>query len=347
MDQEKKPKGSQLLDRPLESISIEGGLDPEDHGMVSLDLEVLTPDQPSPLDLFVPFSSQDGEHIQIKQICSQNEEFKSAWYTHFKQSGMSSLMIKASQAHFLESYLEKQAGALSQDPARRGAVLRELASINLRLFFGEKMSGEQLRDACQKSEKTVNQLLDDQEVLGSLAQVLRASFSVYAHSVNVCLLSLALVRYLGMDDLATLRAVGVGGLLHDVGLSRVPKNILRKTGDLSPEETVVVRKHPRWGHQMLSGQGAVPDIALQIVLHHHENADGSGYPSGLNANDIPFWARVVRLVDSYDAMTSRRSYRDAISAAEAAAILVDESRDKYGHELVSRFLQFMKDTYAD
>jgi PAS domain S-box-containing protein len=109
-----------------------------------------------------------------------------------------------------------------------------------------------------------------------------------------------------------------GFLLHDIGKLSVPDAILTKPGKLTPEEWAQIKRHPDEGVRILR---SVPflDRALDVVLHHHERFDGSGYPAGLAGEEIPLWARIFAVVDSLDAMTSDRPYREALSLEEAIA----------------------------
>ena len=130
------------------------------------------------------------------------------------------------------------------------------------------------------------------------------------HSDRVSEYSLLLGKKLALPkkDLITLR---VGGLFHDIGKIGVPDSILLKESRLTDDEYAQIKMHPIIGVQILGNADAFSDC-LPIILHHHEKFDGSGYPNKLRGHDIPYLARVCSIVDAFDAMTSRRSYRDVI-----------------------------------
>ena len=130
------------------------------------------------------------------------------------------------------------------------------------------------------------------------------------HSDRVSEYSLLLGKKLALPkkDLITLR---VGGLFHDIGKIGVPDSILLKESRLTADEYAQIKMHPIIGVQILGNADAFSDC-LPIILHHHEKFDGSGYPNKLRGHDIPYLARVCSIVDAFDAMTSRRSYRDVI-----------------------------------
>ncbi|MET7984800.1 MULTISPECIES: HD-GYP domain-containing protein [unclassified Streptomyces] len=129
------------------------------------------------------------------------------------------------------------------------------------------------------------------------------------HSERVGRASVMIARELGMHD-ERVEVLRFAGILHDVGKLGVPTRLLRKDGPLTPEERRVIELHPEYGHEMVRGIGFLGE-ARSAILHHHERLDGSGYPYGLAGTQIPEFARVVAVADSFDAMTSTRSYRRA------------------------------------
>ncbi|GAA0740625.1 HD-GYP domain-containing protein [Sphingomonas sp. ABOLD] len=138
----------------------------------------------------------------------------------------------------------------------------------------------------------------------------------YLHSVAVCTLMVNLARHLAMDEEAV-RTLGLAGLLHDVGKVAIPDAVLDKPGRLSAEEFALVRTHPEEGVALLREDGAMPALAVEVCLHHHERWDGNGYPHGLKADDISLPARMGAICDVYDALTSHRAYKRAWLPAQA------------------------------
>jgi len=138
----------------------------------------------------------------------------------------------------------------------------------------------------------------------------------YLHSVAVCTLMVNLARHLGMDE-ETVRALGLAGLLHDVGKMAIPDAVLDKPGRLSAEEFALVREHPERGLSLLREDPTMPALAMEVCLHHHERWDGTGYPHGLKEEAISLPARMGAICDVYDALTSHRSYKRAWLPARA------------------------------
>ena len=159
------------------------------------------------------------------------------------------------------------------------------------------------------------------------------------HSARVTKLAEAVARRLGWSEerLASLR---VGGPLHDIGKLGVSDDVLRKEGRLDEEEFAQIREHPKIGARILLRVTALRE-ALPYVLYHHERWDGGGYPTGKAGKEIPLEARVLAIADAFDAMTSDRPYRRALTRAEALAELERCAGTQFDPEIVRVFLKVL------
>jgi putative nucleotidyltransferase with HDIG domain len=159
------------------------------------------------------------------------------------------------------------------------------------------------------------------------------------HSKRVVEMTLRLVSELGIKN-ADLDAIRRGALLHDIGKIGVPDQILYKPGPLSEEEWRIMRQHPVYARQILEG---IPFLksALDIPVSHHERWDGQGYPKGLRGDQIPLVARVFSIVDVWDAITSDRPYRRAMSQVQARQIVVDGTGSQFDPQIVPLFMHLV------
>ena len=157
------------------------------------------------------------------------------------------------------------------------------------------------------------------------------------HSARVTALAEAVARQLGWSDekLASLR---IGGPLHDIGKLGVSDEVLRKEGRLDDGELAQIREHPKIGARMLLRMAALRE-AIPYVLYHHERWDGHGYPSGKAGEEIPIEARVLAVADAFDAMTSDRPYRRALSRTEALAEVERCAGTQFDPEIARLFLE--------
>ena len=158
------------------------------------------------------------------------------------------------------------------------------------------------------------------------------------HSLNVCILSLVFGQHLGLST-DVLNHLGVGALLHDIGKLRVPLNILNKPDSLTDQEFGVMKKHPVYGYELLKNGYDLHEISLDIINHHHERLDGTGYPHGLEAENIAQYTKMVSIIDVYDAVTSKRVYHDETTPYDALNKLYTESSNKIDRKLLEQFIK--------
>jgi len=161
-----------------------------------------------------------------------------------------------------------------------------------------------------------------------------------AHSRRMVQLAEATAHVLGRPA-EELHLIRLAALLHDIGKIGIPTAILNKSGPLTEEEWAVMSRHPEIGHQVLVQTGGIFVLLSRIVVAHHERWDGDGYPYGLAKEAIPLGARILSVVDSYDAMLSERPYREAMSDAEARAELVRCRGSQFDPQVVEAFLQVL------
>ena len=158
------------------------------------------------------------------------------------------------------------------------------------------------------------------------------------HALNVCILSTAFGRYLGMDE-KELYELSLGAMLHDVGETQIPEGLMDKQDNYSPEELNLMQSHTMKGGEILSGLDDIPDSAITIALSHHERANGSGYPKRLVNDQISTLAKIVSITDVYDSVTSGTSREAPISATDALKSMYDWRNELFDGELIELFIQ--------
>jgi putative two-component system response regulator len=156
------------------------------------------------------------------------------------------------------------------------------------------------------------------------------------HSDRVASYALGIARQLGWSS-RKLREIELAGHLHDVGKIGVPDAVLLKPGRLSPEEYATVQKHVEDSVAVVRNIPELKSVAMDI-LQHHERLDGSGYPHGLIGDDISQAARILGVADSFDAMTSTRSYRPAMPVEQAIRLIKAEAGTKYDQTIVDTLI---------
>jgi len=160
----------------------------------------------------------------------------------------------------------------------------------------------------------------------------------YSHCMDSGALAIAFGRHIGLSR-NELEDLGMGALLSDVGKMQVPDELLNKPGELTEKEFEIVKKHVVYSVRIMQKSGGLSKAAIATAATHHERFDGSGYPRGLKGNEIPVLGRMAAIVDCYDAITSDRPHRRAISPNEAVRRLYDWRGSAFQSELVEQFIQ--------
>ena len=170
--------------------------------------------------------------------------------------------------------------------------------------------------------------------------------TVNSHSLRVCLLSMLTGMALKMPE-SDIWNLAEAAWLHDIGKWAVAPEILDKPTGLEGEEVEEVQRHVEYGYHMLMRMDNLSPIVREAVYEHHENMDGTGYPRGLAGEEISLYARIIHIVDVYDALTSKRCYKDAMSSAEAVAYLQSEENKMFDGAILQIFLEKVVGSFAE
>ena len=202
-----------------------------------------------------------------------------------------------------------------------------------------------MREGIRRSEKLVEStayfLLHDETAFKHFLSVRSYDYYTYTHSVNVYVFSVALAERVGISEMSDVVALGTGALLHDVGMSLVDRRIVNKSGPLNAQELAAIKKHPSHGVRILREAGGISEDCLAVVSQHHERCDGSGYPEGLRADEIHPHGRVTAIADVFDAMTTKRVYKDAVGSFATLQTMKNEMREGLDQHMFREFIRLM------
>lgn len=184
----------------------------------------------------------------------------------------------------------------------------------------------------------------DIELITTLINALESRDTyTHNHSKNVSYYALEIARSLNLTN-RSCDVVRIGGLLHDIGKIGIPEKILHKDGKLSDEEFEVIKKHPEIGYSIIRNVSYIKKNGiLDCVLYHHERVDGKGYPNQLKGNDIPLLARIIAIADSYDAMTSKRLYRNEFTKEEALNEIRKHKGTQFDPKIAEVFINIIEE----
>lgn len=194
----------------------------------------------------------------------------------------------------------------------------------------------------QLANEKIDVLVDAPGVMNHLLMIRHTDDYTFEHSVNVAVLSGIIGKWMGITG-QELRDLIFAGLMHDIGKSQVPVEILNKPGKLLPDEMEIMKLHTTKGYYLLKEVPQVPTVVMWAVLQHHERMDGSGYPLRLKSGGIHKFARIIAVADIYDAMTSDRVYRKRTTPYHVIEDLFRQMFDLLDPEVCSTFLYHVKD----
>ena len=222
----------------------------------------------------------------------------------------------------------------------RAAKICAQSKLAVTSMFQEARMGKAVDTA--NAQKLVEEINDSVSrnpgALISLARLKTADDYTYMHSVAVCALMIALSKQLGLSEQETRRA-GIAGLLHDLGKMLVPMEVLNKPGKLTDEEFAIIKKHPEEGHRLLFGNPGADEVMLDVVLHHHEKIDGTGYPKGLKGEEISLFAKMGAVCDVYDAITSNRPYKAGWPPSESLRKMAEWAKGHFDQRVFQAFVK--------
>jgi putative nucleotidyltransferase with HDIG domain len=264
--------------------------------------------------------------------------------SHLQQARASSLgatdiLLRPLNGRELVTKLLGDVTSLSADPAnhfiqKSPAVCAAVDS--LRDIFSSACLGAELDTPSVKAAGDgIVSHVEAQGIAAWIETVRTHHSATYQHCLLVTGLAVAFGQQIRVPQ-ADRQRLSLAGMLHDIGKARIPLDILEKPGRLTDDEMDVMKKHPQFGLNALATAAGLPSEMLDMVIHHHEYLDGSGYPHGLSGGEISDLVRMVTIADVFGALIERRSYKPPLSSTDAYAILVDMG-PKLDKDLVRAF----------
>jgi len=247
---------------------------------------------------------------------------------------------KAKYQRYIEANLDK----ILDDPfvheEKKAAILYDTSTSLVKDVLANPTYGENIKRSSDLVSNAVQYILKGREAFLNLLKITSFDYYTYTHSVNVCTFSIALAQQMGMNDEQFLNELGLGALLHDVGKSRISDRIINKRSSLTPIEFEIMKKHPKWGVDILTETAMVPETCYYPILQHHERGDRRGYPTGTALDEMHLYSKIVAITDSFDAMTTDRVYQRAVDTYPALRIMFS-LKGAYDERLLRIFVELM------
>jgi HD-GYP domain-containing protein (c-di-GMP phosphodiesterase class II) len=307
---------------------------------VPVDLDGLLLDTVLDFNLFLPAGR--GRLLFFR---SPNLEFNATHRTRLIENNVHTVYIRAQERGAYQQYLEQHLPTLlasPEMPAERKANLLYTVSANVvQDCLTDPRSGAIVDRTRRVAESTIDFVLRSDRSVAQLATLMAADYYTFTHSINVSVFGVALAHKAGVsrEDLADF---AVGAMLHDIGKSEIPKELLTSTGPLTPDQYRQMKEHVAIGERLLSGHRRLSPIAMLPVKQHHEKVDGSGYPRGLEKDQVHLFGRISAIADCFDAMTTNRSYQHAKAPYEALFVMRNKLRTKFDQDLLETFIRLLK-----
>lgn len=305
-------------------------------------------------DKYIPIFSNNYDLELLKKLSFSKDEA----FIDFECSNASSIdafqvyISKRDDSKFTEDVIKvfKELGTYSNFTSLYAPI--KVKGVDLGLICLENFNGTGFTHLSKKILKFYAQLISNfyaqkilqeneekrhHEIVAALVSAIEIKdMYTEGHAQRVREYSVALAIELNLSE-ESIHNIGTAGILHDVGKIGIPTEILTKPGKLTKEEYEIIKMHPTYSKKILENISGFSNV-VDYAYYHHERYDGLGYPEGLSGDRIPFEAQIIQLADSYDAMTSKRSYREALDNTEALKIIEKESGKQFNPEIAKAAL---------
>ena len=234
-----------------------------------------------------------------------------------------------------EEYLEDLKIEIEKAEIFYNSSKRIINEIMHDIRSGKKLKESAVNDSVQQVIKSISK---NYQALLSMTSLKTFDEYTYNHSVNVMVITLSIAQHLNYST-EKLLTIGKGALLHDIGKAKIPLDIINKPGKLTDTEYKLIKQHPSFGREICVKDDLQNQIINDIVLHHHEDFEGTGYPHKLKRSEISKHVAIVSISDYYDALTTIRSYKRKINPAEAISMIFGQANKKFDRRLVNLFIK--------
>ncbi len=235
------------------------------------------------------------------------------------------LYISGSQQSLYRAYLESHLPAILQDPSIETEAKSEILYASAHGLMQDIYENPEMAGALGRSrdlvKNTIQFMYGQRRALRHLIEAASTDYQLYTHAVNGFVLGIGLALRAGIGTPKELAAFGTGAMLRDLGMTQVPVSIRESTGKLTVSQFDLLKRHTEIGEEMAVGLGETNRLTLDIVRHHHEKMDGTGYPDRLEGMGLQPMLRVMTIADTFDALTTRRRHQRAMGTFEALRLM--------------------------
>jgi HD-GYP domain-containing protein (c-di-GMP phosphodiesterase class II) len=296
------------------------------------------------VDLFVQYE-RDKEPVLYYRAGSPLDANQAA---KLRSGGIERIYVRSEDFETFGALLLQATDAQADDesvpPAERYAVLQLAMAAEIEHAARLVDCGPYVAVAEKLGRELSSMFVGNKVLPRDLFRLARHDFNTFTHVTNVASYAVILSERLGLCHVDELEQIATAAILHDIGKRMIPARILTKPSRLDPEERTVIETHPQRGYEDLCLRADLNFNQLMIVYQHHERYDGSGYPVGLKGEEIHPWARMLAIVDVFDAQTGTRPYRRPATAREAADYIASCAGTHFDPEMAACWTSIMAKT---
>jgi len=243
---------------------------------------------------------------------------------------------------YVDRHLQSIAQNSDMPTEQKGRIVYEKAAEVLDSMFKNPESLENIKNVQPVVDNFISIILHDDCAIKSLMKITAHDYYTHTHSINVSVYTLSFGSFLGIEG-KDLEALGMAAVLHDLGKSKVDYEIINKNGKLSDDEFDAMKKHPFFGHEIALTLGITDARILSGIRHHHEKVEGGGYPDNLKGDQISQFARIIGICDVFDALSTKRSYKDPMSSFESLQLMKQQMAGHLDMKMVDKFINMLRE----
>lgn len=277
-------------------------------GYVYFSLRALIPGSTAPCTVRLETLNPSSEELQLFSVLAPGQPVHGAWLKAILNEGVEQGYVSADDLDALQQYLHQTTRAAIEegtlDPQARHHLVYENALCSIKAAILDPNNGRRLSMGVATVRHMIDYLWDDDTARSGMLTVMARDRQLFSHSLNVCLLGVGFARTERWPR-EEVDALGIALFFHDLGLAGIWEKMSAGSGNsITEEDRYAIREHPNTSRKFLRGLDGLSPSALEIVRNHHENLDGSGFPRGLHGDQLSNSARLARITDCYDSLTS-------------------------------------------
>ncbi|ADR32736.1 metal dependent phosphohydrolase [Sulfuricurvum kujiense DSM 16994] len=241
---------------------------------------------------------------------------------------------------FVDKQLQSIARNREISTEQKARLVYEKATEAIDSMFKNPESLENVKNVQPVVNSFIEIILNDSSAVESLMKITAHDYYTHTHSINVSIYTLSLGAFLGISG-KELEVLGMAAVLHDLGKSKVDYEIINKNGKLTDEEFAQMKHHPSLGHEIALALGITDERILTGIRHHHEKIEGGGYPDNLKGDQISQFARIIGTCDVFDALSTKRSYKDPMTSFESLQLMKQQMVGHLDMDIVNSFIKML------